>query len=102
VSAGVGGKTVAEAKRNMSFKEARQWVAYVKKRGPLNSSSHLERGFALLAALICTGNKITIAGQKPTQKSFMPYTYPAESGGDVEGSITDVFNLFKRLKKHGN
>jgi hypothetical protein len=101
VSAGVGGKTIAEAKRNMSFAEARQWVAYVRKRGPLNTSRHIEWGFSLLASLICTGNKITIAGQKPTQKTFMPYSYPAESGGDVEGSITDVFNLFKRLKKNG-
>lgn len=86
----------------MSYKEARQWVSYVAKRGPLNSSRHLERGFALLASLICTGNKITIAGQKPTQKSFMHYSYPAESGGDIEGDITDVFNLFKRLKRHGD
>jgi len=99
VAAGVGGKTIAEAKRNLSYAEAKQWVRYISKRGPLNPSRHLERGFALLASLICTGDKITIGGKKPTQQSFMPYSFPAESGGDVEATAEDVFNLFKSLKK---
>lgn len=79
--------------------EARQWVSYVAKRGPLNSNRHLEWGFALLASLICTGNKITIGGNKPTQQSFMRYTFPPLP---VEGSLEDIFNLFKGLKKNGN
>lgn len=82
----------------MSMSEARQWVAYVAKRGPLNPSKHLEWGFALLASLICTGNKITINNRQPTQKSFMRYTFPPEP---EEGTLNDVFNLIKGLKKNG-
>ncbi len=85
----------------MSYAEARKWLAYVTKRGPLNSSRHLERGFALLASLICAGDKILIGGKKPTQQSFMHYSHPAEAGGDVEGTAEDVFKLFKSLKKAG-
>jgi hypothetical protein len=97
----VGGRTIAEAKRNMTYAEARQWVLYVTKRGPLNPSRHLERGFALLASLICTGNRITMGGKKPTPQNFMPYSFPADAGGDVEGTAEDVFKLFKSLKKAG-
>ena len=94
--------TVADAKRNMTLTEARQWVAYVSKRGPLNPNVHLERGFSLLASLICAANKITIGGKKPTHKTFMCYSFPEKSGADVEGSISDVFNLFKGLTKNGD
>lgn len=85
----------------MSLAEARQWVLYIAKRGPLNPSRHLEWGFALLASLLCTANKITIGGQKPTQKSFMRYTFPPLPADDVDASIDDVFNLLKGLHKNG-
>lgn len=84
----------------MTRAEALQWVQYVTKRGPLNSSRHLERGFALLASMLCTGHKITIGGKKPNQEFFMPFSFP-KAAADVESTVEDVFRLFKGLAKNG-
>jgi len=48
---GIGGRTVAEAKRNISCAEFWQWCAYIEKRGSLNPSLRLERAIARLAQL---------------------------------------------------
>lgn len=47
---GVGGKTIAEAKQRLSYHEALQWFAYLKKYGTPNR--HLHHGFALVATMI--------------------------------------------------
>lgn len=67
--AGVGGKTIHEAKQNLSYTEAQDWAAYIAKRGPLNLSRHLERGFAMLAVRLAAANGVNVSMQ-----SFMPYT----------------------------
>lgn len=49
VLCGVGGKTIAEAKANMSYHEAQQWFAYAKRSGGLR---HNDRLLATIATQI--------------------------------------------------
>lgn len=54
---GVGGRTIEEAKKNLSYAEVRKWLAYRKKRGGLNFALRMERQlsvFYMLYANRCT------------------------------------------------
>lgn len=73
--AGVGGKTIHEAKQNISYAEAQDWAAYIEKRGPLNLSRHLERGFALLATRLAVANGY----KNVSMYDFMPYSDTAQN-----------------------
>jgi len=48
---GVGGNTIERAKRSVLYSEFLTWQKYRRKRGSLNQSLRLERGFGLLSAL---------------------------------------------------
>lgn len=54
---GIGGNTIAEAQRNLSYPEFLQWAAYRQKRGSLNIGMRVERGAALLAALYANSKR---------------------------------------------
>lgn len=41
----MGGRTIAEAKMNMTNAEVSQWVAFVNKRGSLNIGRRIEQAF---------------------------------------------------------
>ena len=47
--AGVGGRTIEEAKERLSFEETLAWAAYMRQRGSLHVGMRLEVGFELLA-----------------------------------------------------
>ncbi len=49
---GIGGRTIAEAKRSMSYPEFLCWVAYRRKRGSLNLGLRIEAGTARIAVLL--------------------------------------------------
>ena len=42
MAAGIGGRTVAEAKENLSLREAFQWGEYIKRKGSLHVGRRLE------------------------------------------------------------
>jgi hypothetical protein len=48
---GIGGNTIEEAQRNLSYAEVQKWGAYRRKRGTLNWGMRIERGAALLASM---------------------------------------------------
>jgi hypothetical protein len=54
---GVGGKTIAEAQRNLAFSEVQKWAAFRQKRGTLNWGMRIERGFALLASMYTNAHR---------------------------------------------
>lgn len=54
---GIGGRTIEEAKANISYPEFLSWVAYRQKRGSLHTGMRVERGSALLAALYTNAHK---------------------------------------------
>lgn len=90
--AGVGGPTIAHAKRNMRVGELATWAAYRKKRGSLNHSLRLEEGFAhVLAAFYNMYSKEPVSADK-----FMPHVV-----GRIDEPETDdpekVVSLLKGL-----
>jgi hypothetical protein len=84
---GVGGRTVEEAKRRMTYAEARQWSAYMQRRGSLHVGLRLEAGFALIAATI--NNAL---GGHATAADFMPHR------DAPEGTIADVMKTLSGRK----
>lgn len=50
--AGVGGRTIAEAKQALSYAEVLDWLEYRQRRGSFNVGWQVERSGAVLAALI--------------------------------------------------
>lgn len=80
--AGIGGRTVAEAKENLQYAEFLDWLTYRRMRGSLNMANRMESGFALIASLIsraCGGNA--------KQIDFMPHAEPPNA------TISDVMGI---------
>ncbi|HHQ2782015.1 TPA: phage tail assembly protein T [Pseudomonas aeruginosa] len=48
---GIGGRTIAEAKSRLSYREFMSWCRFRDKRGSLHLGMRIERGTALLSAL---------------------------------------------------
>ena len=53
---GIGGNTIAKAKRQLTYAEFITWMKYREKRGSLNTGMRVERGTALLATLYANNN----------------------------------------------
>lgn len=66
--AGVGGRTIAEAKQRLSYAEVMSWQAYMRKRGPLCEQRRRDWSFALLAMLLDRQS-----GGRNEMIDFMPY-----------------------------
>lgn len=95
VLAGVGGRTIVEAQRNLSHAEFFAWAEYRKKRGPLNPLLRQESGFALLAGLLCAAHGIKgSGGQILTHKDFMPYAHD-----EPEATVEDFMKMLGKAKK---
>jgi hypothetical protein len=54
---GIGGRTVEEAQRNMSWAEAMQWMEFIGKRGTLNFGMRLEILMSQLMECVMAGKK---------------------------------------------
>lgn len=69
---GIGGRSIAEAKRNLSFYEVCRWAAFRRKRGSLHTGMRVESGAAVVSAALFRGVKKANGGDfKPTD--FMPH-----------------------------
>lgn len=87
---GIGGKTIAEAKRNLSYAEVIEWLAYRRKRGTLNLGRRIEVAAALIATTI---NRMH--GGKAKLSDYTPHE--VEDDESVEGSINDIMKIFKAV-----
>lgn len=70
--AGVGGRTIDEAKRNISWPEFQAWLAYREAHGILNQAARLERGFALVAHTVASTIPRRKGSKAPKFEDFMP------------------------------
>lgn len=68
---GVGGRTIEEAKTNMSFSEAMAWVKYRERYGSFNVGYRLELASAIVARQVHVA-----AGGKQELGTFMPHEPP--------------------------
>lgn len=94
--AGVGGRTIAEAKRNLSYPEMLQWATYMRKRGRLSEQRILERGFALLASTVAG-----LVGGKAKADDYVEYMRAELPQGDKteEAQAEDVMKFFQSKNK---
>lgn len=82
--AGVGGRTVSEAKETLQYAEFLDWLTYRRMRGSLHMGTRMESGFALLASLISRA-----CGGDASQLDFMPHAeQPAATLSDVMGILS--------------
>lgn len=91
---GVGGSTVAEAKERMSYAESVSWMAYMRKRGPVNVNKRLDHGFAMIATMI---NRF--GGGKAEPIDFLPYVDRDEQSSGDAASAEDVIAFFRSKQK---
>jgi len=86
---GVGGRTIAEAKQNLSMVEARQWAQYIKRHGGLNIAERVEQA----AALICATGAQLMGNKKVKVDDFIPNR---ESDDELRlATPQDFFNVVK-------
>jgi hypothetical protein len=84
VLAGVGGRTIEEAKARLSYDEYLRWLQYARKRGGFNLGMRIEEAAAIVAQQVNNG-----AGGKAKMVDFLMHR-------DEElASLTDVFGLLK-------
>lgn len=91
---GVGGRTIAEAKQNMSYDEFVAWCKYRSLQGGLNIGLRVDR--AVSRALAVYFNAMS-KGKKLKPHDFSPYDQ--ESPVDVD-DVDQVFNTLKSIA-HG-
>lgn len=89
--AGVGGRTVAEAKARLTYSEALRWMAYVKKRGRPNLGLRIEEMGAYIVQAIYRSQ-----GGKCEAETFMPHVVAQEA---EEASIDDLMGVLKASSK---
>ena len=70
--AGVGGRTVAEAKRNLSWGEFQAWIKYREAHGPLSAQHRLEHGFAMVAHTVAGTVPRKRGTKAPKLEDFLP------------------------------
>lgn len=91
---GIGGRTVAEAKRSMSFQEAHKWAEYCASRGPINLSRRVDSRLARLELLF-----LRFMGDKKTKiEDLLPYEY--EQRQEELATFEEAFALLQSATKH--
>lgn len=81
---GIGGRTVEEAKFNLSRVEFLDWVAYANSKGTLNLGLRVEYGLAMVCYLLTRGFKLKKESGAPFQvQDFLPHIRQDEEGEDV-------------------
>ncbi|WP_445677812.1 phage tail assembly protein T [Pseudomonas protegens] len=94
VLAGVGGRTIAEAKQNLSYVEAMEWMRYRMQTGPLNLGLRLEHGFAMLATLLNN-----VHGGKAKFEDYLPDRgFQTDETEPREATPQDLLALLQRVK----
>lgn len=90
VLAGVGGRTIAEAKARISYDEALRWFDYLQRNGTVSLGARIEKGFAMLATVINNAH-----GGKAKMRDFMLFSQQE----DDEMTIESAFLVLKAASK---
>ena len=90
---GIGGRTVQEAKENLSYKEVLSWVKYRNKRGCLNTNLRLERAIGTLTYLF---HQVHGKNSKDTDiYDFLPFEdRPAEKAEEREITLEEMMAIW--------
>ena len=88
VLAGIGGRTIAEAKASLTLTEANTWLAYRRRRGSLNLGLRTEEGFARVLSAI---HSLFTKDHVPAD-IFMPHVVPP-APQTSDGDLSAAFGL---------
>lgn len=89
VLCGIGGKTVAEAKANLSYREAQNWFVLYRQHGGF---LHTDRLLATIATQI-NG----LAGGKAEIGDFLPALNPTNPATEKEAGLGEIMNLLSMV-----
>lgn len=85
---GVGGRTVFEAKERLTYAEAMDWFAFIRKRGSINQGMRMEGLIAQLSMVLCAAHGLKKKGGGDfTMADFMQH---AEQPGLTIEDFTKV------------
>lgn len=105
MAAGIGGRTVQEAKANLSYKESQNWLYYVSEKGPQSSASQLvmlRNTVEYVGAKICWA-VLTGAGHKNVKLDMFLPEHLKSKKLEVEdqpvGDINQVLRLLNSVRK---
>lgn len=87
---GIGGRTVAEAKRRMSHVEFLAWLAFFRKKGSLHFGHRLDLAVARLCSILGAHGKLP-------PSDFMPQYEEEEASLDAIAKLMGV----KQVNNHG-
>lgn len=73
--AGVGGRTIEEARRRLSWNEHQAWLQYRAKHGPLHLGKRLEDAAALIAQTVSNTIPRPKGSTGPRLEDFMLYAF---------------------------
>ena len=89
---GIGGSTIAEAKRRLGYDEYLTWAAYRRERGSLSVGRRIEQAVGYLSFLTTAVN--SKSGSKIDVLDFMPH----EPKPTQEQELIDAFKVFGGVK----
>ncbi len=95
VLAGIGGRTIEEAKQKISYREFLSWIRYRNANGPLWSGAYIEQVIALFGLRWAQTKGVKMATGQPISMGDFMINAPKEP--DVEGNPENVFELLKAL-----
>jgi hypothetical protein len=95
VLAGVGGRTVAEAKERMAYSEALRWMAYVKKRGRPNLGLRIEEVGAHIVQAVYRSQ-----GGKCDAEALMPHVVAQDEEAASIDDLMGVLNASSKTNKY--
>lgn len=79
---GIGGNTIAQAKRNLSYDEVMLWAAYREQTGSLNVGQRVELSSALVAQQVNWAVPRKAGSNLPGLEQFLP-----KRGADAESQL---------------
>lgn len=93
--AGIGGRTIEEAKERLSYAEVLDWIEYRRQYGPLNLGYRLEWILAQVAytAAAASGAK-SKSGKKLALSDFLMFIQKRSESEDEEVSLEALARLF--------
>lgn len=86
---GIGGRTIAEARECITYREFISWIKYVKKHGSLNPALRLDRTLGIIATHFSRALGVKYEGGGKAERDN--FTLYPEKHEDVEATPEQVF-----------
>ncbi|WP_370679375.1 hypothetical protein [Comamonas sp. GB3 AK4-5] len=93
--AGIGGRTITEAKANISYAEFLAWMAYRDKHGPLDCARRIEHAAAVVAHTVSCTVPREKGSKPPALETFLMYERAAEPAQEVAPDLQTAMETWR-------